>query len=223
MSQASIFSIRLSVQVALTATCILITIAVPLSYLFARRSFPGKHLLESLFMLPLVMPPTVIGYYLVVLLGRNGILGKPLFDLTGWTPMFSWWGAVIASAVVAFPLLFQTSYSAICAVDPSLEHTAYTLGSSKIRTFVRVTVPLARKGLISGIALAFARAMGEFGATIMLAGNIPGRTNTMPLTIYTAFASGNYAQANLLVVIYTAVAFAFLCYISWGGKRRAKR
>jgi molybdate transport system permease protein len=200
--------------VALIATFILIIIAVPLSYVFARRSFPGKRLLESLFMLPLVLPPTVVGYYLVVLLGRNGVLGKTLFNATGWTPMFSWWGAVIASAVVAFPLLFQSSYAAMRGVEPSLEHTAYTLGLSRFETFRRVTLPLARGGLLSGLALAFARAMGEFGATIMLAGNIPGRTNTMPLTIYNAFASGNYAEANLLVVIYTALALSILWCIS---------
>ena len=214
MSQACAFSIRLSLQVALIATLILIVVAIPLSYVFARRSFFGKRFLESLFMLPLVLPPTVVGYYLVVLLGRNGVVGRPFFNAIGWTPMFSWWGAVIASTVVAFPLLFQNSYAAMCGVEPNLEHTAYTLGLSKLQTFRRVTIPLAKRGLLSGIALAFARAMGEFGATIMLAGNIPGRTNTMPLTIYSAFASGNYAQANLLVAIYSGLSLLILCYIS---------
>jgi molybdate transport system permease protein len=214
LSPDSIFAIRLSAQVAVVATLILIVVTIPIAHFFARRSFPGKRVLETLFLLPLVLPPTVLGYYLVVLFGRHGLVGRPLFEATGWTVIFSWWGAVIAAVVVAFPLLFQSAYAALAGVDCGLEQTAYTLGKSKIETFRRITIPLASRGLLSGIALAFARAMGEFGATLMLAGNIPGRTNTMPLTIYSAFAAGRFDQANVLAAIYAVFCVLLLGCIS---------
>ena len=134
------------------------------------------------------MPPTVVGYYLIVLLGRRGVLGAPLYDLTGWTVAFTWYAAVIASTVMALPLLVRTARAAIDSVDRDLERAAYTLGRSELRTTLEVTLPLARNGILAGLVLAFARALGEFGATLMLAGNIPGRTATVPLSIYTAGA-----------------------------------
>ncbi len=221
MSSDVLFSIRLSLQVAGLATLILIAVAIPLAYLFARKSFAGKQIIQAIFLLPLVLPPTVIGYYLVVLLGRKGVIGAPIYEMTGWTAMFSWWGAVVASTVVAFPLLFQTAYSAISAIDPGLEQTAYTLGASKLSTFWRVTIPLARRGLLAGIGLTFARALGEFGATVMLAGNIPGRTNTMPLAIYEAFASGKTGMANTLVLVYSVPCIMILGLLA-AGKSKTK-
>lgn len=221
LSQDSLFSIKLSMQVAGVATLILIALAIPLAYLFARKSFPGKRIVETLFLLPIVLPPSVLGYYLVVLLGMHGMIGRPIFAAFGWTIMFSWWGAVVAAIVVAFPLLFQAAYSALSGVDRGLEQTSYTLGKSKSETFLRVTLPLASRGLLSGIALAFARAMGEFGATLMLAGNIPGRTNTMPLAIYSAFSSGNTNQANSLAGIYVLSCLMFLGCISLLNRKRS--
>ncbi|NDY42491.1 molybdate ABC transporter permease subunit [Dissulfurirhabdus thermomarina] len=210
MNEAVLFPVRLSLQVAATATAVLVAVTVPLAYAFARGRFPGRRLLEVLFSLPLVLPPTVLGYYLVALVGRRGLVGRWLYETTGWTPVFSWWGAVLASAVVAFPLLFHTAVAAIAAVDPRLEQAAFTLGHSRWRTFWRVTLPLARRGLLAGVVLAFARAMGEFGATLMVAGNIPGRTTTMPVAIYNAFISGRMATAGTLVLIHTGVALFFL-------------
>ncbi len=213
MAQGLFFPIKLSLQVAFVATLLLIIFTIPLSYLFARKRFTGRRVLDVLFSLPLVLPPTVLGYYLVVMFGHRGILGAWLYRVFGWTPMFNWWGAVIASVVVAFPLLFKTATAAIAAVDPHLEQAAYTLGYSALKTFCRITLPLSMRGILAGVVLAFARAMGEFGATLMLAGNIPGCTSTMPLAIYNAFISGRMHEANTLVLIHTVISVSILCLV----------
>lgn len=210
MGDEIVFPLRLSLQVAIVSTAFLTAFTIPLAYVFARRRFPGRGAFDILFSLPLVLPPTVLGYYLVVLLGQRGLVGSHLYELTGWSPMFNWWGAVAASMVVAFPLLFKTATAALAGVDPALEQAAYTLGASPWRTFWRVTLPLAWRGIMAGMVLAFARALGEFGATLMLAGNIPQRTTTMPLAIYSAFISGDLEYANWLVLIHTAIAVAVL-------------
>jgi molybdate transport system permease protein len=155
--------------------------------------------------LPLVLPPTVTGYYLIVLLGRRGWLGAPLHAATGWTITFTWWAAVVAATVMALPLLVRTARAAIESVDRDLERAAWTLGRPEWRTALEVTLPLARNGILAGLVLAFARALGEFGATLMLAGNIPGRTATVPLTIYTAVQTGEDATAWALVGVLTAL------------------
>ena len=141
---------------------------------------------------PLVLPPTVVGYYLLLALGR----GSPIDDWFGWRILFTWGAAAIASAVVGLPLLVQSARAAIAGVDPALEHAARTLGSSELEVLWRVTLPLARRGILAGLVLAAARALGEFGATLMVAGNIPGRTQTLPLAIYDAVQNRHYAQAN---------------------------
>lgn len=215
------FSMLLSIKVAVTSVAILVLISLPLAWKLARTSFPGKRILEAILILPMVLPPTVLGYYLVILLGRNGIIGKLLYQATGWTVIFSWWGAVIAAAVVAFPLLFQTTYLAIGLIDPELEQIAYIEGASKFQTFWYVTLPLAKRGIMSGIALALARSMGEFGATLMLAGNVPGKTVTMSMAVYNAFSAGDYAQANILVLVYTVVSLAVLAYVMSGGLKKS--
>jgi molybdate transport system permease protein len=183
VSPDSISALRLSLQVAIVATALNALVGIPIAYLLARRRFWGKGLLDLLVTLPLVLPPTVVGYYLIVLLGRRGVLGAPLYNLTGWTVAFTWYAAVIASTVMALPLLVRTARAAIDSVDRDLERAAYTLGRSELRTTLEVTLPLARNGILAGLVLAFARALGEFGATLMLAGNIPGRTATVPLSI----------------------------------------
>jgi molybdate transport system permease protein len=147
----------------------------------------------------------VTGYILVLLLGKNGLIGEVLYGLTGWALLFTWQAAVIAAFVVSFPLMVKTTAAAISGVDREFEYAAYTLGRSEPETLVSVTLPLAKKGILAGLVLSFARAVGEFGATLMVAGNIPGKTNTMSLSIYTAFQSGNDSLANLLVVILVLV------------------
>lgn len=185
-------------------------VGIPLAWLLARRRFRGKSLVDLAVTLPLVLPPTVTGYYLIVLLGRRGWLGAPLYALTGWTVTFTWYAAVIAAAVMALPLLVRTARAAIESVDRELERAAYTLGRSAWRTALEVTLPLARNGILAGLVLAFARALGEFGATLMLAGNIPGVTTTVPLAIYTAVQVGEDAQALVLVALLTALSCTVL-------------
>jgi molybdate transport system permease protein len=199
MSEDLWFSLRLSLIVASSATVIVAFVGTAFGYLLARFKFWGKDILDTLLSLPLVLPPTVVGYYLLGLLGKRGL--HLLF-----TPQ----AAIAAAAVMALPLMVRTSRAAIESVDPSYEQAAYTLGKSPWNTFLQVTLPLAWKGLIAGIVLSFARALGEFGATLMVAGNIPGKTQTMPLAIYEATQSGEDMLAFILVAVLTMTAFGFL-------------
>jgi len=210
VSQEALIAIELSIRVAVLATVVNSVVGLPIAYLLARRNFPGKTLLDLLVTLPLVLPPTVTGFYLIVLLGRRGWLGAPLYAVTGWTVAFTWWAAVIAAAVMALPLVVRTARAAIESVDRDLERAAHTLGRSEWRTALEVTLPLARNGIIAGLVLAFARALGEFGATLMLAGNIPGKTATVPLAIYTAVQTGESGEALGLVAILTVLSCVVL-------------
>ena len=205
MTPDTISALSLSIRVAVLATVLNALVGVPLAYLLARRRFPGRGLVDLLTTLPLVLPPTVTGYYLIVLLGRRGWLGGPLYQLTGWSIAFTWYAAVVAATIMALPLLVRTARAAFESVDRDLERAAYTLGRSELRTALEVTLPLARNGIMAGLVLAFARALGEFGATIMLAGNIPGRTATVPLAIYTAVQTGEETTALVLVAILTVL------------------
>jgi molybdate transport system permease protein len=210
MSADTLSALELSLRVAVLATVVNALVGIPLAYALARRRFRGKAVLDLLVTLPLVLPPTVTGYYLIVLLGRRGWLGAPLYQATGWTVAFTWYAAVIAATVMALPLLVRTARAAIESVDRDLEKAAYTLGRSEWRTALEVTLPLARNGILAGLVLAFARALGEFGATLMLAGNIPGRTTTVPLAIYTAVQTGESGAALALVGILTALSCVVL-------------
>ena len=210
MSSEIASAIGLSVQVAVAATALNALFGVPLAYVLARRRFWGKSAVDLLVTLPLVLPPTVTGYYLIVLLGRRGWLGGPLYQATGWSITFTWYAAVVAATVMALPLLVRTARAAIESVDRDLERAAWTLGRSEWRTALEVTLPLARNGLIAGLVLAFARALGEFGATLMLAGNIPGKTATAPLAIYTAVQTGERGDALILVAVLTALSCVVL-------------
>ncbi|HZS34644.1 MAG TPA: molybdate ABC transporter permease subunit [Methylomirabilota bacterium] len=205
MSETVASALWLSLRVSLVATLVDAAIGIPLAYLLARRRFWGRQALDLVVTLPLVLPPTVTGYYLILALGRRGWLGAPLYALTGWTVAFTWQAAVVAAAVMALPLLVRPARAAIEAVSPELERAAYVLGRAEWRTALEVTLPLARRGIVAGLVLAFARALGEFGATLMLAGNIPGRTTTVPLAIYTAVSTGEAGEARLLVAALTAL------------------
>jgi len=195
------FPLYITLKISLVSSLIVAILGTLISYILARREFMGKWLVDVLVTLPMVLPPTVTGYMLVVLLGKNGVLGNTLFDLTGITLLFTWQAAVIAAFVVSLPLMVKTTTAAIEAVDRELEYVAYTLGRSELETAFFITLPLAKKGILAGIVLSFARAVGEFGATLMVAGNIPGRTNTMAISIYSAFQGGNSELANTLVII----------------------
>lgn len=201
-------ALKLSIQVVSITTLIVGVIGLAFAYLLAKFHFRGKELLDAVLTMPLVLPPTVTGYYLIVLLGRRGLLGSPIYDLTGWTIAFTWQGAVAAAVVVSLPLMIKAARASIESVNPDYEIASYTLGKSKIETFLRITLPLAKRGIIAGLVLSFARALGEFGATLMLAGNIPGETQTMPLAIYEAVASGDDRRAQFLALILTAISVA---------------
>ncbi|HTN29917.1 MAG TPA: molybdate ABC transporter permease subunit, partial [Pseudomonas sp.] len=195
----------LSLQVAGWATAITLVLGVAVGYLLARARFPGRDLLDTLLTLPMVMPPTVLGYYLLVLLGRRSTFGAWLHDSFGINLIFTWQGAVIAASVVAFPLVFKPARAAFEAVDGQLEQAARVLGVSEMGVFFRVTLPLAWRGIMAGVLLAFARALGEFGATLMVAGSIPGKTQTLSIAVYEAVQAGQDDTANLLVLITSAL------------------
>jgi molybdate transport system permease protein len=209
-------AVRLSVLVALTATFASLPFGIALGHLLARRSFPGKSVIETVLSLPLVLPPVVTGYLLLVAFGQRGWIGQVLAGWFGLRVVFDWKGAALASAVMAFPLMVRAMRVAFAGVDERLEQAARTLGAGRIETFCRITLPLARRGVISGATLAFARSMGEFGATIMIAGNIPGQTQTIPLYIYTLLnAPGGMENSTALVVVSILIAAAALIVAEW--------
>ena len=201
------------------ATFFIVITGVCVAYFLARRDFRGKELLDIVFTLPLVMPPTVTGYYLIVLFGRNGLIGKYIYEWTGWTIMFTWYAAVLASFVVALPLMIKTTRAAIESVEKDFINAAYTLGHSEFETALKVILPLARRGIMAGAVLSFARAMGEFGATLMLAGNIPGKTDTMPLAIYSMAGSGEWSKAHTMVIVLTFISGLVLYVANRYGRR----
>ena len=210
MEGSILFSVRLSLQVASVSTALIMFTGIPIAYFLARRDFRGKELLDVLCTLPLVLPPTVTGYYLIILFGRNGFIGRFIYEWTGWSIMFTWYAAVLASFIVALPLMIKTTRAAIESVDKNLINASYTLGHSEFDTALKVILPLAKRGIVAGTVLSFARAMGEFGATLMLAGNLPGRTDTMPIAIYSLAGSGEWSQAHLMVLLMTAMSGIFL-------------
>jgi molybdate transport system permease protein len=213
-------AVRLSLLVATTATLSSLPLGVGLGYLLARRRFAGKVLLETVLSLPLVLPPVVTGYLLLVLLGRRGPIGRWLFEWLGTSVVFTWRGAAVASAVMAFPLMVRAIRLSFAHVDTRLEQAARTLGAGPVETFLRVSLPLARRGIIAGAVLAFARGLGEFGATILIAGNVPGETQTIPLFVYSAVNSpGGMAQSARLVIVSIVIALAALLAAEWLERR----
>jgi molybdate transport system permease protein len=203
-------ALALSLKVAGCATLIDLLLGVAAGFLLARRRFPGRELLDTLLTLPMVMPPTVLGYYLLVLIGRHGWLGAWLQERFGINLIFTWQGAVLAAAIVIFPLVFKPARAAFEAVDGQLEQAARVLGVSEAALFFRVTLPLAWRGILAGLLLGFARALGEFGATLMVAGSIPGRTQTLSIAVYEAVQAGQDDTANLLVLLTSFVCIAVL-------------
>lgn len=197
--------ILLTLKVAVLATLLALVTGLPLAWLLARRRVPWPDLWSSVILLPMVLPPTVLGYYLLVLIGRQGFLGRFLEDRWGITLVFTWQGAVLASALVALPLLVRSAQAAFETVDRDLEDAARVFGATESAVFLLVTLPLAVPGILAGSMLAFARSMGEFGATLMVAGNIPDQTQTLSVAIYDAVQVGNDRLATSLVLLITAL------------------
>lgn len=194
-------TLALTLKVAGWATAINLVLGVTVGWLLARKRFVGRELLDAVLTLPLVLPPTVMGYYLLVVIGKRGWLGHWLQDSFGINLIFTWQGAVIAATLVAFPLILKSARTAFESVDPQLEKAARVLGLSEWAVFFRVTAPMAWPGILAGVLLVFARSLGEFGATLMVAGSIPGRTQTLSIAVYEAVQAGQDDTANFLVVI----------------------
>ena len=200
----------LTLKVAVLATLLAGLTGIALGWWMARRRFAGHALLDSFLMLPMVLPPTVLGYYLIVVVGRNGVLGRYLDQWFGINLMFTWQGAVIAASIVSLPLIYKAARAAFEDADPRMVLAARTLGASELEIFLRISLPLAGRGVVAGLMLAFARAMGEFGATLMIAGNLPGKTQTLSIAVYDAVQAGNDAQALWLTLLISVVCMLVL-------------
>jgi molybdate transport system permease protein len=214
-------AVWLSLKVALVATLASLPAGIWLGHVLARRQFWGKSLVETALSLPLVLPPVVTGYVLLLLFGRRGWIGRPLYEWFGVEVAFTWKAAALASGVMAFPLMVRAIRVAFCTVDRRLELAARTLGAGRLETFFRITMPLARRGIIAGAVLAFARSLGEFGATVMIAANLPGETQTIPLLIYSLTQSpGGMEESARLVVVAVLIAVAALVVAEWLERQR---
>ncbi|HEX9786787.1 MAG TPA: molybdate ABC transporter permease subunit [Candidatus Binatia bacterium] len=203
-----------SIAVALTSTLLILPFGIVLAWLFARKQWPLKSVLETIVLLPLVMPPVSTGLILLKIFGRRSPLGQWLYE-RGIEIVFNWKGVLIAMSVMSFPLLVRSVRTSFAEVSPRLEQIAATLGASRLRIFFVITIPLAYKGIVAGALLAFSRALGEFGATILLAGNIPGETQTLSLAIYNFVQLGKDSQAYTLLGITVALAFLFVWCSEW--------
>ena len=208
--EAAWVALSLSLKVAGWATAINLLLGVGVGYALARRRFPGRDLVDALLTLPMVMPPTVLGYYLLVVIGSHGVIGAWLLEHFGIRLIFTWQAAVIAATIVSFPLVFKAARAAFETVDPQLEDAARTLGISESAVFFRVSLPLAWRGILAGLLLSFARALGEFGATLMVAGSIAGKTQTLSIAVYEAVQAGQDDTANFLVAITSITCIAVL-------------
>ena len=224
LSPAEWQAVALSLRVSFWATLVSLPAGIFVAYALARWSFPGKQVLNGLVHLPLILPPVVTGYLLLITFGRRGPVGAFLEEWFGIVFAFRWTGAALAAGVMAFPLMVRAIRLAIEAVDPKLEQAAGTLGASRLWVFLTVTLPLILPGVVAGAILAFAKAMGEFGATITFVSNIPGQTQTLPTAIYTFLqVPGGESDAARLVLVAIAVAMAALILSEWVGRAVARR
>ena len=224
LSPAEIDAVLLSLKVSLWAVGVSLPLGIGTAWVLARLDFPGKTLLDALIHVPLVVPPVVVGYLLLLMLGRNGIVGGWLYETFGITVAFSWQGAAVAAAVMAFPLMVRAIRLSIEAIDTRLEQAARTLGAGRFDVFLTITLPLTGSGIIVGVILAFARALGEFGATITFVSAIPGETTTLPVSLYTlSQIPGEESGAVRLVVLSLVVAFGAMFAAEVIARRVRKR
>jgi molybdate transport system permease protein len=213
----------ISIRVAILATCVTFLLGL-IAANFVYRLRRGKGVIDTIFTLPMILPPTVAGFILLVIFGRNGFIGQFLESIFGVSVVFTWIGAVIASIFVAFPLMYRTTRGAFEQIDHNIVYAAETLGFSKLKIFWTVKVPMAKAGILAGTVLSFARALGEFGATIMLAGNIPGRTQTMAIAVFSAVSAGNREVAYIWVAILSMMSFVMIMLMNrWGADNKNSR
>ncbi len=223
MTDVNLSPLFLSLKTAGIATSIVFVVGVFVARLLSRRHFPGKSVIEAVILLPLVLPPTVVGFILLYLFGKNGPIGRVLFRLFQIEIVFTPTAIVLAAIVVSFPLMYQSAVAAFQQYDKKIEDAAYTMGASRWKVFWTISLPLAWPGLIAGFVLAFARALGEFGATLMIAGYIPNVTDTIPLAIYFAVEAGRVDVAAFWVVIIVAVGFSTIIWLNWWNKRSRQK
>jgi molybdate transport system permease protein len=216
-------ALRISLQVAVTSTILATLVGVPFAWWLARASFPGRGVVSALVLAPMVLPPTVLGYYLLQAVGRRSAIGGLLDSVFDFSFVFDWTGAVLAAFVVSTPFLVRTAQAGFESVDSVYEEAARTLGRSEISVFLHVALPLARRSVLAGVALALARALGEFGATLMVAGNLPGRTQTMSIAIYDAMLAGRTSDARVLAITLTFVSVGLLVAIGAGASASSWR
>jgi molybdate transport system permease protein len=213
--------VLLSLRVGLSALAVIFVLGTLAARAMTRRHFPGKDVVDGLLVLPLVLPPVVTGFLLLVLLGRNGPVGRFLEGAFGVRLLFTLHAAVLAAVVVAFPLMYQSAKAAFQSVDTRLEDAARTLGAGEARVFLTVTLPLAWPGLVAGTVLSFARSLGEFGATVMVAGNIPGETTTVPLAIFFLADAGDLRAAGVYALVISALSMVMVVALNvWTRRRR---
>jgi molybdate transport system permease protein len=210
MPKVELYPLFLSFKVATLATILSSAVGIAVAALLSSRRFVGRNLIDVLVTAPMVMPPTVLGYYLLILLGRRSVIGGVFEKVTGSTVVFTQTGAVVAASVGALPLIAKSARAALESVDPALVHAARTLGANPLRAFLTVKAPLAAPGIVSGMMLGFARALGDFGVTLMVAGDIPGETQTASLAIYDAIQSNKEDEAALMIAVLTFIALVVL-------------
>jgi molybdate transport system permease protein len=210
MLQEFLTPLLLSLKISIISGLIVIVLGTIVGRILSVKSFKGKVILETILMLPLVLPPSVVGFLLIMIFGKQSVLGKAIEWIFHQPIMFTWWAAVLASVVVAFPLMYQSAKTGFQGIDPEIEDAARMLGANEWQVFYFISIPLALKAIISGSILSFARALGEFGATLMFAGNIPGVTQTVPTAIYLAIDSGNMTMAWLWVLSIVLLSFIML-------------
>lgn len=224
LSDYEIAALLLSLQVSVVAVIGSLPFGILCAWILARKEFPGKSIFDSIIHLPLVLPPVVVGYLLLISMGRQGVIGKFLYDWFGISFSFSWRGAALAAAVVSFPLMVRAIRQSLESVDQRLEQAARTLGSNKWRVFFTITLPLSAPGIVSGIIIAFARSLGEFGSTITFVSNIPGETSTIPLAMFAFIETpGAEYQAMRLCIISVIIALMSLMASQWLTKKAQQR
>lgn len=211
----------ISIKTSLVATMITFFLGLVISYLVSNFKGKSKGLIDGLFTLPLILPPTVVGFFLLLLCGKNGPVGK-ILDLFNTSIIFSWSATILAAVVVSFPMMYRTTRSAFEQIDTNIISAARTLGLSEFKIFHKIAIPLAMPGIIGGLVLSFARAMGEFGATLMIAGNIPGKTQTMPLAIFFAAEGGDMEKAMLWVLIIVILSFGLIVILNYWSEIQLK-
>lgn len=222
LNTIDLIPVWISLKTAFCATLITFALGIAAGHWMAGSRIKGKSIIDGFLILPLVLPPTVVGFLLLFTFGRNGPLGG-ILDMLNISIIFSWWATVISSTVVAFPLMYQTARAAFEQIEPNIEDAARTLGASEWEIFWKITVPLAWPGIAAGIVLSFARSLGEFGATLMLAGNIPGRTQTLPLAIYFAVEAGETGRAVAWVVLVMTISFVSIAAMNYWKNRQLSK